>query len=132
MEVTKLKEYSSNTNNPNGNGSDQKRTIPAGLRQFLNWDKTLTDDVVTFMQRKFPNVTKSESKFMEVYIVYLSSIPRSNTEIFLYYNNQIYHNILHNFYLIDIIHAFRCLEVDLFGYQAVWYFFSFIRWCLNN
>lgn len=47
-------------------GSDG-RAIPEGLRQFLAWDAEITTKVTSFFEKSFPNVTKSETKFMEVY-----------------------------------------------------------------
>ena len=43
-----------------------KRTVPSELRSFLDWDAELTNQLTTFMQSQFPNITKSETKFMEV------------------------------------------------------------------
>jgi len=48
------------------NGDSTKRTVPQGLRNFLEWDEKVTQMVVHFIQSQLPNVTKSETKFMEV------------------------------------------------------------------
>lgn len=45
---------------------DGKRKVPDGLRSFLNLDAQITEQFTAFMRNKFPNVTKSETKFMEV------------------------------------------------------------------
>ncbi len=43
-----------------------KRIVPGGLRNFLDWDAELTNQLTNFMRSKVPNLTKSETKFMEV------------------------------------------------------------------
>ena len=43
-----------------------KRVVPSGLQKFLAWDAELTNYVTDFIQRQLPDVTKSETKFMEV------------------------------------------------------------------
>lgn len=48
------------------NGDSSKRTVPLGLRNFLEWDEKITRIVVSVIQSQLPNVTKSETKFMEV------------------------------------------------------------------
>ena len=48
------------------NRDSTKRTVPQGLRNFLEWDEKVTQMVVNFIQSQLPNVTKSETKFMEV------------------------------------------------------------------
>ena len=45
---------------------DGKRTVPAGLRKFLDLDAKLTNHLTNFLQNKIPNISKSETKFMEV------------------------------------------------------------------
>jgi hypothetical protein len=45
---------------------DGKRAVPEGLRKFLDLDAELTKSFTIFMQSKLPNITKSETKFMEV------------------------------------------------------------------
>ena len=65
-EVIKRKDRSSNVKNPPNEDIIQKRTVPTGLLNFLEWDKTMTNSIVTLFQQKFPNLTKSETKFMEV------------------------------------------------------------------
>lgn len=48
-------------------GLNEKRMVPEGLRTFLDWDAELTNQLTNLMQIKVPNLTKSETKFMEVY-----------------------------------------------------------------
>lgn len=48
---------------------DGKRKVPDGLRSFLDFDAQLTEQFTTFIRNKLPNVTKSETKFMEVKFV---------------------------------------------------------------
>lgn len=43
-----------------------KRIVPSGLRNFLDWDAELTNQLTNFMRSNVPNLTKSETKFMEV------------------------------------------------------------------
>ena len=45
---------------------DGKRTVPGGLRKFLDLDAELTKNFTNFLHSKLPNITKSETKFMEV------------------------------------------------------------------
>ena len=45
---------------------DGKRTVPGGLRKFLDLDAELMKNFTNFLQSKLPNITKSETKFMEV------------------------------------------------------------------
>ncbi|XP_046456224.1 phospholipid phosphatase 6-like [Daphnia pulex] len=45
---------------------DGKRAVPEGLRKFLDLDAELTKNFTSFMQSKLPNITKSETKFMEI------------------------------------------------------------------
>jgi len=54
----------------------RKRAVPDGLRQFLAWDAELTTKVTSFLEKSFPNLTKSETKFMEVICCFIINIYR--------------------------------------------------------
>lgn len=56
----------SNVNDSPSPGGSDKRAVPEGLRQFLAWDAELTANVTSFLEQCFPDITKSETKFMEV------------------------------------------------------------------
>lgn len=48
---------------------DRKRVVPPKVRTFLDWDAEITDYVTGMIQSKLPaDVTKSETKFMEVHM----------------------------------------------------------------
>ena len=43
-----------------------KRNVPTGLRKIMDWDAVMTNELVDYLHKKMPDVSKSEAKVMEV------------------------------------------------------------------
>jgi len=43
-----------------------KREVPTGLRKIMDWDAVMTNELVDYLHKKMPDVSKSEAKVMEV------------------------------------------------------------------
>lgn len=43
-----------------------KREVPTGLRKIMHWDAVMTNELVDYLHKKMPDVSKSEAKVMEV------------------------------------------------------------------